>query len=266
MTFESIKRKIKNPPAAQNLVRLIDIIDEGKTTKNIANFALSIPSFNYIPGTKMCVEKVKMNVDLDTALTAVSNVGAPAGRKHNADFVRAFYDYDLVRQYSSLKTVENYDGFYRISRDIKVPTTPTFTVIEGGKQVPVVICGWKDLSLDRNKLKMWMTMLESGLFSFGDYRNSPAEIRIFPEIEMSNGNWVRKPYVLNRGDIECFTESQMRDIVAMYARAQEAAMPIAEAKWNERNEIRKQKERDVGIRLPSSGVSDMGQADLFSEK
>jgi hypothetical protein len=266
MTFESIKRKIKNPPAAQNLVRLIEIDDEAKTTRNIANFALSIPSFNYIPGTKMCVEKVRMNLDLATALIAVSNVGAPAGRAHNADFVRAFYEYDIARRYSSLKSVENYQGMYRISRDINVPTTPTFTVIDEGKQIPVVVCGWKDLPLDRSKLKMWMTMLESGLFSFGDYRHSPAEIRIFPEVEMSDGSWVRKPYILNRGDIECFTELQMRDIVAMYARAQAAAMPMAEAKWNERNELRKQKERDSGIQFPSGDNPDTGLPDLFGKK
>ena len=50
MKFEQVERKVKNPPAAQNVARLLDPQSEIKTTENIAKFAVSIPAFNYLPG------------------------------------------------------------------------------------------------------------------------------------------------------------------------------------------------------------------------
>ena len=264
MKFESIKRKIKKPPAVQNLVRLIDVEDEVKTISNVANFALSIPSFNYVSGMKMCVDRVRLGLDLPTALAAVEKSGAPAGRPHNAAFVKAFFEYDNARFYSSLRCIDSYHGQYLVSRDINVPTAPTFTVIENGKQVPVVLCGWKDLKLADSQLKMWMTMLESGLFSYGDYRHSPAEVLIFPEQQVGE-EIARKPYLVKRGDIECYSDQEMRDIVAMYARAQEAAMPIAEARWIEREERRRQKQKDETGSQSIGDSLDIGQADLFAD-
>ena len=265
MKFNSIIRKIKTPPAAQNLVRLIDVDDEAKTTNNVANFALSIPSFNYVSGTKMCVDRVKMGLDIKTALAAVAKSGAPEGRKYNADFVKAFFQHDEKRGYSTLKYVDSYHGQYRISRDINVPTTPTFTVIEKGMQTPVVLCGWKDLMLTKSQLQMWLTKLESGLFSYGDYRHSPAEVLIFPEEKIDDQS-IRQPHVIKRGEIQCYTEAEMRDIVAMYARAQEAAMPIAEMRWLEREERRRQKQRDIANETPRGDSVDVGQPDMFADE
>lgn len=264
MKFNSIIRKIKTPPAAQNLVRLIDVDDEAKTTSNVANFALSIPSFNYVSGTKMCVDRVKLGLDLKTALAAVAKSGAPEGRPYNAAYVEAFFQHDEKRGYSALKYVDSYHGQYRISRDINVPTIPTFTIIENGMQIPIVLCGWKDLMLTKSQLKMWLTMLESGLFSYGDYRHSPAEVLIFPEEKIGDES-IRQPYIIKRGEIQCYTEAEMRDIVAMYARAQEAAMPIAEMRWHEREERRRQKQRDIINEAPRGDSSDVGQADMFAD-
>lgn len=262
MTFDRIKRKILTPPGAQNLVRLIELDDEVKTISKIADFALAIPPFNYVPAVKMCKDRVALNLSLSTALAAVAKAGAPEGRQYNADLVEAFYRYEEVRRYSDGLVVENYNGQYRISREILVPTNPTFTVVENGKQVPVILCGWKDFSLTRSQLRMWMTMLESGLFSFGDYRHSPAEVILFPECDADEqGGKVRLPQVIRRGEIELFNESDMREIAAMYARAQTAAMPIAEAKWLERE---KRKSPPVPPpHHPDQSDDDSDQPDLF---
>lgn len=266
MKFENVKNKIKRPPSVHNLVRLINLNDELKTTKNVVNFALSIPSFNYASGTKMCVERVSIGLDLATALKAVERSGAPAGRAYNADFITAFFNYDEERRYSASQVFESYHGQYRISRDINVPTSPTFTIIENKEQVPVVLCGWKDLMLDKSQIQMWMTMLESGLFSYGDYRHSPGEVAIFPEQGTSETS-DRQPLIINRGDYALFSEPDMREIAAMYARAQEAAMPIAEQRWNHREQARKQRDKDRGGYDSPSGQSptNFDQKDLFAK-
>ncbi len=57
----------------------------------------------------------------------------------------------------------------------------------------MVLCGWKDFSLTRDQIRLWMTLLESGLFSYSDYRSSPAEVVLFPEVEISEGLDARMP-------------------------------------------------------------------------
>jgi len=84
LTLEGVLRKVANPPAPQNWVRLIAPNDVQHTAKNIANFALGIPEFNYVIGSKMCHDRVRNQLDLVTALKACAKSGAPAGRMQNA--------------------------------------------------------------------------------------------------------------------------------------------------------------------------------------
>jgi hypothetical protein len=259
MSFERIERKIERPPSAHNVAGLLDPSCELKTTNNIAKFAVSIPSFNYVSGITVCKDRVALGIDLKTGLNAVATSGSPAGREQNASLVRAFFDYDSLRGYSKLRVIDGYDGQFKISRKISVPTVSTFTVLEHGKQVPVVVCGWKKFPLRRDQIRAWVTMLDSGLFSYADYRNSPWEILLLPE---SEGGCGRSPLLIHRGEYELFSESDMRELAAMYARAQIAAMPIAREIW-ERREL-KRRERESAE--PYSPISEIAPAisDLFA--
>lgn len=246
--FDAIARKITRPPGAQNCARLNAIGDEHATTSLIAQFALSIPPFNYIPAVKQCKTHVQLGLDVGTAINAVLRKGAPAGRDKNASLVRAFFDYDTIRRYSECLYVDGYDGEYRLSRDVHVPTKATFTILDSGNLVPVTICGWKSLSLDINQIRFWMTMMEIGLYSHSDYRRSPGEVALFLE-EKTDVGPVRVPHIIHRGDYDLFSQSQMREQAELYVRAQAAALPIAEAKWIDRE--RKRTERETETR-PSS--------------
>lgn len=262
MGFEQIERKIIRPPAAHNVARLLDPSCELKTTNNIAKFAIGIPSFNYNPALKICIDRVAMSLPLETALKAVKMRGAPAGRDQNASLVEAFYAHDLERGYSQLRMIDNYEGQFKISREISVPTSPTFTVLDKGKQVPVVLCGWKAFSLQRDQVRAWLSMLDSGLFSFADYRHSPWEVVLFPEVEI-DGTLERHVEVIQPGQYDLFTSNEMRDLAAMYARAQQAAMPIARELWEAREVRRRKKEIDVSHDGPSDAPSVI--RDLFAK-
>ena len=243
MKFDQIKRKVQHPPAAQNFARLNEPGNIPKTASLIVGFALSIPAFNYVPGTTACRDRVRLQLQLDTALKAVRACGAPAGREHNAEFVQAFYAYDDKRGYSRSPIIDSYEGRYLISREVHVPTKPTFTVFENGKHVPIILCGWKDFELTRDQIRLWMTLLESGLFSYADYSLSPAEIVIFPQVHIAPELDARVPLILRRGDYDLFSEHRMREIAAEYVEAQEMALPIAADKWLERERKRYEKER-----------------------
>jgi hypothetical protein len=240
MTFDRIERKIERPPAAHNVAGLLDPSCEIKTTHNIARFAVSIPAFNYVSGMTVCKDRVALGINLETGLTAVEHSGSPAGRAQNASLVRAFFEYDKQRGYSKLRVIDGYEGHFKISRKIWVPTVPTFTVLEHGKQVPVVVCGWKKFSLRKDQIRAWLTMLDSGLFSYADYRKSPWEVLILPE---SQDEGERSAVRIRPGEYELFSERDMRELAAMYARAQIAAMPLAREIWERREEKRRERER-----------------------
>lgn len=211
----------------------------------------------------MCIDRVRLGVELRTALTAVSNVGSPAGRDQNASLVKAFFSYDKHRAYSSLKSVEPYRGQYLISRDIKVPTSATFVVVEYGKQVPIVLCGWKNFRLEKDQVRAWLTMLDSGLFSISDYRHSPWEVLLFPDQPGDDG-FERQPLLIREGDYKLFSQAEMRDLASMFARAQRAAMPIARELWEAKEARRRDKLRREGLLPADLGDSDM-LPDLFAK-
>lgn len=237
MKFEDVIRKIDRPPAAQNFSRLNEPGDVAKTADRIVSFALGMPAFNYEPSMKACRDKVQFNLAEETALLSVRRSGAPAGRESNASFVEAFYAYDDERGYSKAKLAPSYDGSYRISRSVRVPTRPSFTIYENGRHVPIILCGWKALSLSHEQMRLWLTLLESGLFSYGDYRHSPAEILIFPEQKIGKFS-SRTPLRIGRGDYDLFSNSEMNEIASAFIAAQELAAPIAKAKWDERESKR----------------------------
>lgn len=252
LTLERVLTKVANPPAPQNWVRLIVPDDVAHTAKNIANFALGIPEFNYVVGSKMCHDKVRNNLDLDTALKACERFGAPAGREQNASFVKAFYAFDESRRYSDARYFDSYQGFFPIAREVRMPTKATFTVIENKKQVPVVLCGWKTVPLDFGQRRIVSTVYESGLFSYGSYRHSPAEIAFFPEFETEDGR-VRLPEVWHRGEYGLLSASEIKDLLELYALAQEAAVPLIRDKWADKERRRREKEGEqpTGAERPS---------------
>lgn len=244
--FDSVKRKVMRPPSAQNWTRLNAFGDLEKTTMLIAKFALGIPAFNYIPGVGACKHKVELGLDLDTAVKSVRRSGAPAGRGSNESLVRAFYEYDEERQYGAGGFAESFDdGAFRVSRQVRVPTKPTFTIRQSGLLCPVLLCGWQDFPFDETHTRLCMTVLELGLFSFADYRRSPAEVVLFP-LEGQGNERCRAPQVIRRGDYQSLPEKQLREQSELYVEAQTAALPIAEQVWREREEKRQREQAPQG--------------------
>lgn len=264
MKFEQVERKVMRPPAAHNVARLLDPTSELKTTENIARFAVSIPAFNYRPAEVVIRDRVALSLNLETALKTVRGKGSPAGRPQNEALVKAFFKHDETRKYSEARHIESYRGQFKLSRDISVPTAPTFTILEGGRQVPVVLCGWKSFSLRRSQVQAWLSMLESGLFSFADYMDSPWEVVIFPENEYSDVS-ERLPRTIRRGDYSLLPAGDLADLAAMYARAQKDAMPLAREIWEKREKVRREKAEERRERQsPATGDSPPAR-DLFAK-
>lgn len=241
-TFDQIKRKVTRPPSAQNWVRLNAFGDLAKTTKLIANFALSIPAFNYVAGVGACKHKVELGLDLDTAIKSVRGAGAPAGRESNESLVRAFYRYDESRRYGADGWAESFDdGAFRVSRQVRVPTQPSFTERKSGLLIPISVCGWQEIPFENIQLRLFMTVLEIGLYSYADYRKSPAEVVMFPMTGVG-ADRQREALIIRRGDYAIMSERQLREQSELYVQAQADALPIVEQTWRDR-EVKRERER-----------------------
>ncbi|MDO9487662.1 MAG: hypothetical protein Q7J32_04750 [Sphingomonadaceae bacterium] len=254
-SLDTVLAKLDRPPAAQNWVRLNEFGDELKTAKRIADLALGMPPFNYIPSIVAIADAIRIGLARETAIKMVERAGAPAGREQNAAVVRAFYEHDEVRGYSRLKTVDNYQGYFLISREIRVPMRPAVTVIDKGHQVPVIFCGWKSVPLDLNQRRLLMTVLENGLFSFTDYMDSPGEVVFYPEGESFKGERQREPEVWHRGDYQLLSNAELREQVASYMQARELARMIIAQRWAQKRE----RQRDEQV----PAVVEPSHPDLF---
>lgn len=241
-SFDQVKRKVMRPPSAQNWTRLNAFGDLEKTTKLIADFAVGIPPFNYQTGIGACKHKVELGLDIDTAVKSVRHHGAPAGRKSNESLVRAFFAYDELHNYGADGYAESFeDGAFRVSREVRVPTKPSFTIRRSGLLMPVLVCGWQDFPFDLTHTRLFMTVLEMGLFSFADYRRSPAEVLLFP-MRVDGKERCRQPLVIRRGDYELLPEKILREQSELYLKAQASALPIAENTWREREDKRQREQ------------------------
>jgi hypothetical protein len=108
-------------------------------------------------------------------------------------------------------------------------------------------------------------MLDSGLFSFADYRTSPWEVVLFPEHDTPDG-LVRCPRVIRSGEYNLLSERDLRELAAMYARAQKEAMPLAREIWEKREKVRIERSIiDHASRQDMTDRPDHFQPDLFAK-
>lgn len=113
-------KKIDRPPYVHNWVRYNDP-DEAKTTKGIVNFIRSAPPITYIAGSPIIRDRILLGLDRATALQAAKTRGRANSRELVFEFVSAFYDYDLLRNYSGLPSYDQFVEPYRAGREVKIP-------------------------------------------------------------------------------------------------------------------------------------------------
>src|SRR5690348_11388430 len=112
--------KIDRPPYAHNWVRYNhpEIL---KTTKALVSFILGAPQITYAAAMPIIRDRIVLNLDRATALTAAATKGHKKSQAHVTEFVRAFFDYDEVRRYSGLPAYDQYVAPFQIGRDIRIP-------------------------------------------------------------------------------------------------------------------------------------------------
>ena len=226
--------KLDRPPAAPNWVRF-NSQSVHKMARAITNFAFAMPPFTFQPGLKCAQDRIELGLDLETAIKAVRNSGSPAGREHNEDFVRAFFAYDKVRNYSGCKSFDGFQESFSVSREIRIPCKPTSVILEHGRLVPIFVCGWSSVPLDMFQRRLLMTIYEDAIFSLTDFQESPAEVLFFPKDEQDSERG-RVPEVWRRGDYDLLSNAELSEQIDMFMRAREQArVLIAKREEDTRN-------------------------------
>lgn len=254
---DSLLRKLDNPPGALNWVRYNDQ-DPVKMAKSIARFVLGVPEISFIPGNRIIRDKITLDIDLGTAVSAARSSGRPISRPYVEDFVRAFFLFNQRRGYSKFSSIEEQECCFHVSRNIRVPVKPTAVVIEDGKFLPVFVCGWTKNPLNQFQRRLLMSIYEDALFSLTDYRNSPGEVVFFPKDEKCDGKFdgtQRKAEVWRRGDYAPLSEAELNDQTELFMLARNMARPIIEKKLSEIE--RKEKKPEGEAQKPGSGQGEL---------
>jgi hypothetical protein len=219
-------KKIERPPSAHNWVRYI-YPEELKMAKAIVTFVTAAPQVTYSAGLQIVRDRILFKLDRETADNAANNRGHRKSRPYVAEFVKAFIDYDEIRNYSGLPSYDQDVAAYQINRDIRVPVKPLVVISENGILKPIFVVGWATMPLVLRQRRLLMTMLEDAVFSLTDFQNSPGEFVSFPKGSNSGS---RSPEIWRRGDYELLGKSEMKEQIEAYLRALETAKSIIAGK------------------------------------
>jgi hypothetical protein len=261
--FEKTLKKLDRPPAGPNFVRLL-AEEPLRTAKNIVSLVLGIPPFSYKGSYGLMRDRITFRITLETALKGIEGRGSPIGRKHNRSLLRAFFEWEMARNYSSLNPIGFEQAYYRISRDILVPIDPLAVIREKGKFTSIFACGWNNVDcLGTLQRRFLRTMTEDAFLSLTDYQDGEAEFLFFPKMKMkpqesvveeneTDPIWV--PEVWQRNDYDMLSKKEMTELVQVYLEGRSMARDIlhgmAESgkfsdKIENENELPVQRQRDL---------------------
>lgn len=227
--------KLSRPPYAHNWVRNLDP-DKGKTTKNLVNLARGFPTKVYKAAEPIIHDRIMFGLDRETALNAAATTGRANSREIVSEYVRAFLDFDEMRQYSHRTAFDDMVEPFRVGKGISVPVKPIINIVENGKIRPIFSVGWASFPLTNWQLRMLATVFEDAVFSLRDFRDSEGEFVCFPK-NGKDEDAEREPLVWHRGDYETFSKPELTGYLEMYLDALEAAKEIL------RNDAPKPKEQ-----------------------
>ncbi|WP_420410867.1 hypothetical protein [Roseibium sp.] len=218
------RNKLDRPPYVHNWVRY-NYPDINKTTKELVGFARHIPTISYQTGLRVAADRILHGLDYRTALKAVSRKGNPNSRRHNTEFIKAFYRFDKERQYSGAPAFDEFVEPFRISKGLSIPVKPTAILSEGGVFKPVFLVGWSSMPLTDFQIRLLMTLIEDAVFSLTDFQSSPGEFLSFPK-DKTTGK--RCPLVWQRGDFELLSKAELAEQIDLYLNALQKAKSILE--------------------------------------
>jgi hypothetical protein len=68
-----------------------------------------------------------------------------------------------------------------------------------------------------------MTILEQSVFRLTDFEDSPGRIIFLPKIEVSAGEWIRRPVIWKRGQFPLLTDRELNEQLRVFSESKELA-------------------------------------------
>ena len=212
-----IAQKLNRPPYAHNWVRYVKG-SELETRKALVAFARSMPQITYKAGNQIIQDRVLLQLDRDTAMKVAQQKGRPNSRANVAEYVSAFFDYDLSAGISSRPAFDEVVEPFRVGKGVVVPVKPLVTTLEAGEFQPIFSVGWASNPLSTWQHRLLATIFEDAVFSLADFRRSHGRFLTFPRREKRNPD-SRYCEMWQRGDFELLSRTELRDTLELYLEA-----------------------------------------------
>lgn len=214
--------KIDRPPTVENWSRFQQP-DINSTARKIFSFLKGGPRWGYQPSRKVVQYHFEDGIDRETGHKVIAQAGSPLGRFYNSELVDSFFDHVEAHPIKGIAAFSEFSTAFPISREIAIPVKRIAVVRDEGKFCPIFLCPWSSIGFDKFQSSLFMTVLESSVFTLTDFQDANGKVLFFPKQEVSKGVFKRKAVVWSRGDKQLLSKGELEEQIQIFAKSKDLA-------------------------------------------
>jgi hypothetical protein len=220
--LDSIIAKLKQPPSVPNWIRY-NHPSVAMTRKAIVSFALGFPNHSLFAIYPIIGDMITFGTSEADALRGIQNHDNPKVCQLGREIIQAFAAFLRKEKITGIRIFEDFSGQFRVARDIVVPVTPTFVILENGLPTPVFFIGWTTMPFSDRQKRLLTTAIDDAVLSFSDFKGARGHIFCAPRPKGSKSERIIRHWTTE--DHPRFSSEELNRQLDRYATALELAGP-----------------------------------------
>jgi hypothetical protein len=181
--IEEVIRRLRRPPSVANWVRH-NFKRSDRTRRGLLNFAKAPPLYSLSDIYGICGAIVTDQLSFHQAMRCLEGVKDKRAKEAGKEIVPLFHKFAQEAQLDGLAAFKGFSSPYPIGRanneTLSIPVTPTFTILNEGKLVPVFVIGWASMPLNDYQKRLLSTIIHDAILTQQDFIGSDALIVCTP--------------------------------------------------------------------------------------
>jgi hypothetical protein len=217
---EKILRKLFRPPSVANWVRH-NFKRSDRTRNGLLRFAQVPPTYSLKDVYSICEAIVTDSISLEQAEKCAERIKDEKAREAARDIIPLFHAYVRETGFEGLSAFKGFSTPYPLGKgpdgkNITIPVTPTFIILQGAALVPVFVVGWASLTLNDYQKQLMSTIIKDALLTQEDFLGSDALVVCTPKLKRTNARHLVEWLVSTYGSL---TEDELQDQFSRYRKA-----------------------------------------------
>lgn len=258
--LSAIMAKLKQPPSVPNWTRY-NHPSVPMTRKAIVSFALGFPTHSLFSIYPVIGDMITFGTSEADALKGIERHDNPRVRQLGKEIIQAFAAFLRTDKLEGIRIFEDFSGQFRVARDIVVPVTPTFIILENGLPTPVFFIGWTTMPFSDRQKRLLTTAIDDAVLSFGDFKGARGHIFCAPRPKGSKSERIIRHWTTD--DHPRFSSEELNGQLDRYATALELAGPDIKNELDRRTSLKDAKQRPQDASTAEQN-NNRDQGDLFN--